>query len=60
MLDPARTEIRYNSEWCDPLGARGMIQLASRYTVARMMEREDFTRRSRPACPSPCTSSFTL
>ncbi|AUL48487.1 tyrosine--tRNA ligase [Bordetella trematum] len=45
VLDPARTEIRYNSEWCDQLGARGMIQLASRYTVARMMEREDFTKR---------------
>eukprot|EP01032_Pedospumella_encystans_P004793 gene4793-5687_t len=44
VLDPARTEIRYNSEWCDPLGARGMIQLASRYTVARMMERDDFTK----------------
>ena len=42
VLDPARTEIRYNSEWSDPLGARGMIQLASRYTVARMMERNDF------------------
>jgi tyrosyl-tRNA synthetase len=42
VLDPARTEIRYNSEWSDPLGARGMIALASRYTVARMMERNDF------------------
>ena len=42
VLDPARTEIRYNSEWSEPLGARGMIQLASRYTVARMMERNDF------------------
>ena len=42
VLDPAKTEIRYNSEWSDPLGARGMIQLASRYTVARMMERNDF------------------
>ncbi|MCF8168395.1 MAG: tyrosine--tRNA ligase [Rhodoferax sp.] len=42
VLDPSRTEIRYNSEWSDPLGARGMIQLASRYTVARMMERNDF------------------
>ncbi|MEY2687749.1 MAG: hypothetical protein RL375_1947, partial [Pseudomonadota bacterium] len=38
VLDPSKTEIRYNSEWSDPLGARGMIQLASRYTVARMME----------------------
>jgi len=42
VLDPAKTEIRYNSEWSDPLGARGMIALASRYTVARMMERNDF------------------
>ena len=42
VLDPARTEIRYNSEWSDALGARGMIELASRYTVARMMERNDF------------------
>ena len=45
VLDPARTEIRYNSEWSDPLGARGMIQLAARYTVARMMERDDFRKR---------------
>ena len=45
VLDPARTEIRSNSEWSDKLGARGMIQLASRYTVARMMERDDFTKR---------------
>ena len=44
VLDPARTEIRYNSEWSDPLGARGMIQLAARYTVARMMERDDFSQ----------------
>ncbi len=51
VLDPARTEIRYNSEWCDPLGARGMIQLASRYTVARMMERDDFTKRFRDGIP---------
>ncbi|EHL20449.1 tyrosyl-tRNA synthetase [Acidovorax sp. NO-1] len=45
VLDPARTEIRYNSEWSEPLGATGMIQLASRYTVARMMERDDFHKR---------------
>jgi tyrosyl-tRNA synthetase len=51
VLDPERTEIRYNSEWSDPLGARGMIQLASRYTVARMMEREDFTRRFKGGIP---------
>ena len=45
VLDPARTEIRDNSEWSDPLGARGMIQLAAKYTVARMMERDDFNKR---------------
>ena len=45
VLDPARTEIRYNSEWCDQLGARGMIQLSAKYTVARMMERNDFHQR---------------
>lgn len=51
VLDAERTEIRYNSEWCDPLGARGMIQLASRYTVARMMERDDFTKRYKSGTP---------
>ncbi len=45
VLDPARTEIRYNSEWCDALGARGMIELSAKYTVARMMERNDFHQR---------------
>ena len=51
VLDPARTEIRYNSEWSDPLGARGLIQLASRYTVARMMERNDFHGRFQAGTP---------
>jgi tyrosyl-tRNA synthetase len=51
VLDAARTEIRYNSEWCDALGARGMIQLSSRYTVARMMERDDFTKRYKSGTP---------
>ena len=51
VLDPAKTEIRYNSEWSDPLGARGMIQLASRYTVARMMERNDFHQRFTAGTP---------
>jgi tyrosyl-tRNA synthetase len=45
VLDVSRAEVRYNSEWSDPLGARGMIQLAARYTVARMMERNDFHER---------------
>ena len=51
VLDPARTEIRYNSEWSDPLGARGLIELAARYTVARMMERDDFSRRFKAGTP---------
>ena len=51
VLDPEKTEIRYNSEWSDPLGAAGMIKLASRYTVARMMEREDFTQRFKNGVP---------
>ncbi len=51
VLDPAKTEIRYNSEWSDPLGARGMIQLAAKYTVARMLERDDFTKRFQSHTP---------
>ena len=51
VLDASKTEIRYNSEWCDALGSRGMIQLASRYTVARMMERDDFTKRFKAGTP---------
>ena len=51
VLDPAKTEIRYNSEWSDPLGARGMIQLAAKYNVARMMERNDFNDRYKAGAP---------
>jgi tyrosyl-tRNA synthetase len=51
VLDPSKTEIRYNSEWCDPLGARGMIELAAKYNVARMMERNDFHDRFKAGTP---------
>lgn len=51
VLDASKTEIRRNSEWCDALGARGMIQLAARYTVARMLERDDFTKRYKSGVP---------
>jgi tyrosyl-tRNA synthetase len=51
VLDPAKTEIRYNSEWSIPLGSMGMIQLASKYTVARMMERNDFHDRFKAGTP---------
>ena len=51
VLDPGKTEIRYNSEWSDPLGARGMIELAAKYTVARLLERDDFAKRFRENAP---------
>ena len=51
VLDPAKTEIRTNSEWSDALGARGMIELAARYTLARMMERDDFSKRFKAGLP---------
>ena len=51
VLDPSKTEIRYNSEWSDPLGTRGLIQLAAKYTVARMMERNDFHDRFHAGTP---------
>ncbi len=45
ILDPAKTRIEFNSSWLEPLGAAGMIRLASQQTVARMMERDDFKKR---------------
>ena len=51
VLDPDKTEIRYNSEWSLPLGSMGMIQLAAKYTVARMMERNDFHDRFKAGTP---------
>ena len=51
VLDGDKTEVRYNSEWSDPLGARGMIELSAKYTVARILEREDFTTRFKAGTP---------
>jgi tyrosyl-tRNA synthetase len=45
ILDVERIEIRHNSEWLEPLGAAGMLELASRSTLARMLERDDFAKR---------------
>lgn len=45
ILDPDKTEICFNSTWFEPLGAAGMIRLAARHTVARMLERDDFAKR---------------
>ena len=51
VLDRTKTEIRYNSEWSEPLGAAGMIKLAARYTLARLLERDDFAKRMRESQP---------
>jgi tyrosyl-tRNA synthetase len=51
ILDPERTQILFNSEWSDKLGAEGMIRLASRYTVARLLERDDFSKRFKGGQP---------
>lgn len=51
ILNPERTEFRYNSEWLAKLGVEGMIQLSSKYTVARMLERDDFSKRFKKGSP---------
>jgi tyrosyl-tRNA synthetase len=51
VLDPAKTIVRYNSEWLSPLGAEGLIRLAARYTVSRMLERDDFKKRFESETP---------
>jgi tyrosyl-tRNA synthetase len=51
ILDRARTEIAFNSTWLSPLGADGMIKLAAKYTVARMLERDDFAKRYQKGLP---------
>ncbi len=51
ILDPEKTEIRFNSEWLAPLTFTDVVKLASRYTVARMLERDDFTKRYKDNIP---------
>ena len=51
ILDPDKTQILFNSEWSDKLGAEGMIKLAARYTVARLLERDDFSKRMKSNQP---------
>ena len=51
ILDRERTEIRFNSEWMQELGSEGMIRLAAKYTLARMLERDDFEKRYREETP---------
>ncbi len=51
ILDPARTKIDFNSRWSNPLGAAGIVELAAKYTVARMLERDDFAKRYKGGQP---------
>jgi tyrosyl-tRNA synthetase len=51
VLDQSKTEVRWNSEWCNALGARGLVELAAKHTVARMLERDDFAKRLQAQTP---------
>jgi tyrosyl-tRNA synthetase len=51
ILDPDKTQVMFNSEWSDKLGAEGMIRLSARYTLARLLERDDFAKRFRAKQP---------
>ena len=51
ILDPERTEIRFNSDWLDGLGFENMIRLCAKYTVARLLERDDFAKRYKEGAP---------
>jgi tyrosyl-tRNA synthetase len=51
ILDPEKTEIRFNSEWLDALGFENMIRLCAKYTVARLLERDDFAKRYKDGTP---------
>lgn len=51
VLDKDKTEVRFNSEWCNKLGSAGFIKLASRYTLARLLERDDFSKRFASQAP---------
>lgn len=51
ILDPERTRVVFNSQWLEPLGAAGLVQLAARHTVARMLERDDFAKRYKAGQP---------
>src|ERR1041384_493802 len=51
ILDPAKTRLEFNSRWLDKLGAEGMLRLAAQHTVARMLERDDFSKRYKEGAP---------
>jgi len=51
ILDPVKTEVRFNSDWLQPLTFENLIELCSKYTVARLLERDDFTKRFKEGVP---------
>ena len=59
ILDPEKTTLRYNSEWLLSLNMEGLLKLASNFTVARILERDDFHNRYTNLSPSACTNSST-
>ncbi len=59
ILDPEKTKIVHNGDWILSLDLKGLLELCSKFTVARILERDDFTKRYQARRPSPCTSSST-
>src|SRR5205814_8364734 len=51
ILDPEKTELRFNSEWLEPMKFEDVIRLSAKYTMARMLERDDFTKRHKNQTP---------
>lgn len=58
ILDPVKTEVRHNSEWLKSLGAEGILELGFHYTMQRIMERDDFSKRLKEERPIALTESF--
>ena len=59
ILDPAKTEVCFNSSWMEALGASGMIRLAAQHTVARMLEQDDFASVMPGSSRSPSMNSLS-
>lgn len=58
ILDPAKTEVRFNSEWLSPLGVEGILELGFHYTMQRILERDDFAKRLKEERPIALTESY--
>jgi tyrosyl-tRNA synthetase len=58
ILDPSKTEVRFNSEWLEPLGVQGLLELGFHYTMQRIIERDDFSKRLKEEKPIAFTECF--